>query len=119
MKPRRARRARKVAARRIRPRRWFEILVVKRLRNPSDEQVEFQVLDRMSFQRFCGLSQSASIPNLTTVWTSENRIGEKAAHAVFDGVQRQPERKGYLARCGQIVDATIIASPKQLFTREE
>lgn len=95
------------------------ILVVKRLHNLSDEQVEFQLLDRMSFQRFCGLSHSASIPDRTTVWTFENRIGEKAAQAVFEGVQWQLERRGYLARCGQIVDATIVPSPKQHFTREE
>lgn len=95
------------------------ILVVKRLHNLSDEQVEFQLLDRMSFQRFCGLSHSASIPDRTTVWMFENRIGEKAAQAVFEGVQWQLERRGYLARCGQIVDATIVPSPKQHFTREE
>ena len=95
------------------------LLVVKRLHNLSDEQLEFQLLDRMSFQRFCGLSQSASIPDRTTVWTFENRIGAEAAQAIFEGVQQQLDAHGYLARCGQIVDATIVPAPRQHFTREE
>ncbi len=95
------------------------LLVVKRLHNLSDEQLEFQLLDRMSFQRFCGLSQSASIPDRTTVWTFENRIGAAAAQAIFEGVQQQLDAHGYLARCGQIVDATIVPAPRQHFTREE
>ena len=43
------------------------ILVLKRLHNLSDEQVEFQLLDRLSFQRFCGLTMAANIPDRTTV----------------------------------------------------
>ncbi len=65
------------------------IAVVKRLHNLSDEQVEFQLLDRLSFQRFCGLQGSASIPDRTTVWTFENRIGADAAKALFEGVLAQ------------------------------
>jgi len=51
------------------------ILVLKRLHNMSGEQVEFQLLDRLSFQRFCGLTITANIPDRTTVWNFENRIG--------------------------------------------
>jgi len=34
------------------------VLVVKRLHGLSDEQTEFQLLDRRSFRRFCGLEHS-------------------------------------------------------------
>ena len=95
------------------------LLVVKRLHNLSDEQLEFQLLDRMSFQRFCGLSQSASIPDRTTVWTFENRIGADAAKAVFEAVQVQLQRRGYLARCGQIIDATLVPAPRQHIDKED
>ena len=89
------------------------ILVVKRLHNLSDEQVEFQLNDRLSFQRFCGLQHSATIPDRTTVWTFENRIGADAAKAVFKAVQVQLQKRGYIARCGQIIDATLVAAPRQ------
>lgn len=42
-----------------------------------------------------------------------------AAQAIFEGVQQQLDAHGYLGRCGQIVDATIVPAPRQHFTREE
>ena len=64
------------------------ILVLKRLYNLSDEQMEYQLLDRMSYKRFCGQA-NANIPDRTTVWAFENRIGEAGAQALFDGVSAQ------------------------------
>ena len=61
------------------------ILVLKRLYNLSDEQMEYQLLDRMSYKRFCGLANATSIPDRTTVWTFENRIGKAGAKVSFDG----------------------------------
>ena len=95
------------------------ILVVKRLHNLSDEQVEFQLNDRLSFQRFCGLQHAATIPDRTTVWTFENRIGADAARAVFEAVQVQLQRRGYLARCGQIIDATLVPAPRQHIDKDD
>ena len=95
------------------------ILVLKRLYNLSDEQMEYQLLDRMSYQRFCGLADSASIPDRTTIWTFENRIGEAGAKALFDGVERQLLKQGYIARGGQIIDATLVPAPKQHFTKAD
>ena len=95
------------------------ILVLKRLYNLSDEQMEYQLLDRMSYQRFCGLSQAANIPDRTTVWTFENRIGESGAQALFDGMNGQLLAKGFIARGGQIIDATLVPAPKQHMSKEE
>lgn len=58
-------------------------LFLKRCNNLSNEQMEYQLLDRMSYQRFCGLTDSASILDRTTVWTFENRIGEVGAQALL------------------------------------
>ena len=95
------------------------ILVLKRLYNLSDEQMEYQLLDRMSYKRFCGLANAATIPDRTTVWTFENRIGQAGAQALFEGVASQLLRKGFIARGGQIIDATLVPAPKQHNTREE
>jgi len=95
------------------------ILVLKRLYNLSDEQMEYQLLDRMSYQRFCGLSQASNIPDRTTVWTFENRIGEAGAKALFDGMSTQLLAKGFIARGGQIIDATLVPAPKQHLNKEE
>lgn len=95
------------------------ILLLKRLYNLSDEQMEFQLLDRMSYQRFCGLTHAANIPDRTTIWEFENRIGVAGATALFDGMTSQLLQAGYLARGGQIIDATLVPAPKQHFNKEE
>jgi IS5 family transposase len=95
------------------------ILVLKRLYNLSDEQVEYPLLDWMSYQRFCGLSDALNIPDRTTVWIFENRIGEKGAQALFDGVTDQLLKAGTIARGGQIIDATLVPVPKQRITGDE
>ena len=96
------------------------IVVLKRLYGRLDEQMEFQLLDRMSFKRFCGLEHSRTVPDRTTIWLFENRIGAAGAQALFEAVKRQIERKGYIARGGQIVDATPVACPaSSTWSREE
>lgn len=95
------------------------ILVLKRLYNLSDEQMEYQLLDRMSYKRFCGLVSATNIPDRTTVWTFENRIGERGAEALFDGVSAQLLKDGFIAQGGQIIDATLVPAPKQHNRRSE
>jgi len=88
------------------------ILVLKRLHNLSDEQMEYQLLDRMSYKRFCGLASATNILDRTTVWTFENRIGEAGGKALFDGVSAQLLKKGFIARGGQIIDATLVPAAR-------
>ena len=95
------------------------VLILKRLYNLSDEQVEYQLLDRMSFQRFCGLSDSANIPDRNTVWQFAQRIGVDGATAIFQGVDLQLQRHGYIARGGQAIDATLVLAPIQHLSKED
>ena len=96
------------------------VLTLKHLYAIADEALEYQLLDRLSFQRFCGLTDSSSIPDRTTVWTFEQRLREAGAEeVVFDEVQRQINASGYIARRGEIVDATLVSAPRQSLTREE
>jgi len=93
------------------------VLVVKRLHGLSNDQTEFQFLVRRSFQRFCGLEHSANIPDHTTIWNFENRIGTAGVAALFAELDRQIRAQGLEARTGQIVDVTLVPAPKQHFTR--
>jgi len=96
------------------------LLVLQQLFNLADEQVERQVLDRLSFQRFLGLLDSSSIPYAKTLWAFRERIAEHAAaESMLEDVQRQLAQHGYLARCGQLVDATIIEVPRQHLSKDE
>jgi IS5 family transposase len=97
----------------------FRNLALKRPHNLADEQVEFQLLDRLSFQRFCGLTTVTNSPDRTTVWNFENRIGAIGAQALLDSLNAQLLGQGYLARCGQFIDATLVRAPKQHVSRDE
>ena len=46
----------------------FKALVVQALYNLSDEQVEYQLRDRLSFMRFLGLGIEDPVPDATTLW---------------------------------------------------
>ena len=95
------------------------ILVLKRLYNLSDEQMEYQLLDRHSYQRFGGLVDAARLPDRATIWHFENRIGVNGAEALFAAVEQQILQHGYVARGGQIIDATLVPAPKQHFSRDD
>lgn len=95
------------------------ILVLKHLNNLSDERMEYMLLDRMSYQRFCLLASSSNVPDRNTLWQWQQRLGVQGATALFQGVDNQLHRHGYLARCGQIIDATLVNAPVQHFTKQE
>jgi IS5 family transposase len=96
------------------------VMVLQQLYNLSDEQMEFQLLDRLSFQRFVGLRHSSQIPDRTTLWTFKERLVEaNASETLFDAVNRELNKHGYLARCGQIIDATLVPAPRQQLNKDE
>lgn len=97
-----------------------KLLVLKQLYNLSDDQVEYQALDRATFQRFLGLSSSSRIPDAKTFWTFQQTLLNVGAAAVItEAVQQQLAGAGYVARNGQLIDASIVRAPIQHFTKAE
>ena len=97
------------------------VLFLQALYNLSDEECEHQLLDRRSFQRFCGLADELSVPDARTVWLFRQRLtaGGLGARAIFEAMQQQLQAHGYLPRGGQIVDATIVKAPIQQLEKDE
>lgn len=92
----------------------FKILVLQALYSLSDDQAEFQVQDRLSFMRFLGLGLGDSVPDAKTIWLfREHLVQEGAVDNLFARFDKHLAKAGYLAMGGQIVDATIVAAPKQ------
>ena len=70
----------------------FKALVIRNLYGLSDEQLEYQIEDRRSFQRFLGLLSHERAPDATTFWNfRENH-------------SRMELLAGFIAKGGQIVD---------------
>jgi IS5 family transposase len=98
----------------------FRMLVLQALNNLSDEQAEYQVRDRYSFTRFLRLGIEDSIPDATTLWLFREKLAKAGLiERLFERFDRHLAAKGYIARGGQIVDATIVPVPKQRNSRDD
>lgn len=98
----------------------FKMLVLQSLYNLSDEQAEYQVRDRLSFTRFLKLELEGRIPDATTLWLFREKLSKAGlVEKLFEQFSQQLDAKGYIARGGQMVDATIVPVPKQRNTRDE
>ena len=98
----------------------FRMLVLQALNNLSDEQAEYQVRDRLSFTRFLRLGIEDSIPDATTLWLFREKLAKAGLiERLFDRFDQHLAAKGYIARGGQMVDATIVPVPTQRNSRDE
>jgi len=96
------------------PLMMFKILVLQALYDLSDDQAEYVINDRLSFMRFIGVELGEKVPDAKTIWLFREHLTQ--AHAVdnlFARFDKHLQKNGYLAMGGQIVDATIVAAPKQ------
>lgn len=98
----------------------FKMLVIASLYNLSDEQLEYQVKDRLSFMRFLGLGLNDRVPDATTIWLFRERLVNKGLmDKLFTRFSRYLEESGYAASGGQIIDASIVEVPKRRGKLEE
>ena len=87
----------------------FRMLVLQALNNLSDE-----------FTRFLRLGIEDSIPDATTLWLFREKLAKAGLiEKLFDRFDQHLAAKGYIARGGQMVDATIVPVPTQRNSRDE
>ena len=97
-----------------------KILVLQRLYQLSDEAVQFQILDRLSFQRFLGLSLADRVPDQNTIREFREALQQAGAfQSLFDVFREHLAARGLLPKEGVIVDASFVEVPRQRNTREE
>lgn len=98
----------------------FKVLVLQRLFNLSDDQTEYQITDRMSFQRFLGLSLGEKVPDAKTIWLFKDTLTKtKVIDELFVQFHQKLEEQGIITHKGTIIDATFIDAPRQRNNREE
>ena len=83
---------------------------------PVIEQMEYQLLDRMSYQHFCLLQDTLNIPDRNTIWRFAQRIGVNGAAALLQDVDAQLQRHGYMARGGH---AALVPAPHQHIGKDD
>jgi transposase, IS5 family len=88
-----------------------KMLFLQYLYNLSDPELEDQVNDRLSFQRFVGVSFTTTVPDFTTIWRFRERLIEhKLNDKLFELILGYLESHNLLVKKGTIIDATIINS---------
>lgn len=98
----------------------FKILVLQSLYNLSDDQVEFQIKDRISFTNFLGLGLGDTVPDAKTIWKFKECLTDAGViKELFDTFNDLLISEGFEARKGQIVDASIVPAKIQRNSREE
>ena len=81
----------------------FKTLVLSALYNLSDDQIEYQVRDRLSFMRFLGLGLEDRVPDAKTVWLYREGLAQAGlVEELFRQFDGYLSRQGYIARGGQI-----------------
>ena len=89
------------------------MLVLQQLFNLSEEEVEFQVNDKCSFEEFVGLGVMNDILDATTVvFFRECLCKVNVIDELFELFESYLRDKGLEARGGQIIDSTFVPDPK-------
>jgi len=98
----------------------FKILILQSLYNLSDDTTEVQILDRLSFMRFLGLSIGGRVPDAKTIWLFREELKRAGIFSeLFLEFDRFLRNHGFEAKKGQIIDASIVSVPRQRSSRKE
>lgn len=98
----------------------FKILILKKYYALSDEGIEYQIRDRLSFMRFLGLTLESDVPDANTLRV----FSEALTHAnliveLFETFNIALKALGVEMSSGQIIDATFVQAPRQRNNRED
>lgn len=97
----------------------FNMLILQSLYNLSDDGLERQVLDRLSFMRFLGLGMGDDVPDAKTIWAFRERLKEHGlTEKLFARFGEYLNQAGFTAKGGQIVDASIVRASIRRDSRE-
>ena len=98
----------------------FKVLILQSLYNLSDDGIEYQILDRLSFMRFLSIDAGDKVPDSKTIWLFREKLKDAGIiEELFSRFDKYLNEKGFSARKGQIIDASIVPVPKQRNSREE
>jgi transposase, IS5 family len=94
----------------------FKILILQRYYNLSDDQIEYQINDRMSFMRFLNLTIADDIPDSKTIWNfREQLVDLQVIELLFLRFNEELVKLGLMVHQGKIVDASFISAKAKKF----
>ncbi len=98
----------------------FKILILQRYYGLGDTQLEYQIIDRLSFKKFLGLESGDKVPDEKTVWAFREKLTNKGlVEKLFSQFNEYLESKGLIMNEGKMIDASFTVAPRQRNTRDE
>ena len=87
----------------------FKALLLQQWYSLSDPGLEEAICDRLSFQRFLGLSLTDPVPDETRICRFRNLLAQAGlGERLFAMLEEQLQAKGLIVRRGSLIDATLI-----------
>lgn len=98
----------------------FKIVLLQEYYGLSDQGIEYQINDRLSFMRFLDLTMDDKVPDQNTIWNFKEGLKiEDRAKKLFDIFLKELKKQGVVVNKGSIVDASIVSAPIQRNSKEE
>jgi len=97
----------------------FKITLIQDWYNISDDNTEYMINDRLSFQRFLGMELGEKSPDAKTIWLFKEQLGKEGMREVFDLLNEKLHELGVINRKGSLIDATFVEVPRQRNSRAE
>jgi IS5 family transposase len=87
----------------------FKLLILQRLNNLSDERLQYQVSDRLTFMRFLGLELAGNVPDARTVWAFREALKtHQLVDALFERLNQALAALGVELKSNEIIKADAI-----------
>ena len=100
----------------------FKILILQTFHGLSDDAVEYQIKDRLSFMNFLDLQMGDSVPDAKTIWDFKELIekGDRnGSQKLFEHFHNLLIEEELIVKAGSIIDASFVDVPRQRNKREE
>jgi IS5 family transposase len=103
----------------------FKTLIIQSIYILSDDAVEFQIKDRLTFQQFLGLKLCDRVPDAKTIWafretlkSTDNKSPDRVQE-LFELFYEKLKQKGLILNEGKMVDASIVSAPRPRNSKDE
>ena len=81
---------------------------------------DLDIRDRYSFARFLDIKPEGKAPDAKTIWVFREALKERElVDELFAQLDLQIRSAGYLPKQSQIIDASMVAAPRQRNSRED
>jgi len=98
----------------------FKVLILQELYGIGDDNTEYLINDRLSFQRFLGLTLGSKVPDSKSMWAYKDALSKSGrGKELFDMFGAKLDEIGIITRKGSLIDASFADAPRQRNSREE